>query len=116
MVTRSNITRKSMEKVEVDALAWETMLRLSAGDTLEMDGAYIRLMKVLKIRCDELDETPKPLPLERNDWLALALFSKDRHAFVALCEQAERSRDPSYLRARRWLKSIVAADKQRLGE
>ena len=114
MISKNDVSRKSLEQAEVDIMAWQTMLRLSNGDTLELDSASMRLMKVLRERADELTSNESLKPESKNDWLALALFAEDRRWFVEICEQAERNRDIPYLHARNWLKQIVEKEKRKL--
>ncbi len=115
MISKNDVSRKSLEQAEVDIMAWQTMLQLSSGDTLELNGASMHLMKMLRERASKLTGDESLKPESKNDWLALALFAEDRRWFVEACEQAERDRDIPYLRARNWLKQIVEKDKRKLG-
>lgn len=114
MISKNDVSRKSLEQAQINIAAWQTMLQLASGDTLELDSTSMRLMKVLRERAADM-LTNGLTPESKNDWLALALFAEDRRAFVAACEQAEANREVPYLKARTWLKDVVEKDKTKLG-
>lgn len=110
-MTGKNIPWNALiEEAELDALAWKTMSRVKDNETLPTGGVYRRMMAMLKTRADELSANPNEPMVAVHDWLALALFDKDRSAFLQRCQQADADNDPVYRQAEHWLRQFIDAE------
>ncbi|MEL6269728.1 MAG: hypothetical protein AAFV33_26245 [Chloroflexota bacterium] len=110
MMTRNRISQNRLEQIEMNSLAWQTMTRIARGETLVINGVYLRMARMLNDRAIELEAAPEIHPQSKNDWLALALFAKNREWFLMLCKQAEHNKSLLFMQARPWLQQIIDAD------
>ncbi|MEM6529977.1 MAG: hypothetical protein AAF653_16875 [Chloroflexota bacterium] len=115
MMTRNKIAEDRLEQMEVNSMAWHTMIRIARGETLMTGGIYLRMALRLNERAIELEREPELHPQDKNDWLALALFAEDRARFLAACKQAQQNKSYVYLQVQPWLQQIIYADEVFLG-
>lgn len=113
-MSRPNFGHDAHREAELAALTTQAFQRLRKGDTLPTSGVYKRMMKMLEQVAADLGDHPE-LPLKSvNEWLALALFAKDRAYFVKLCQTAAIHNDPIYHRGEYLLRKIIDEDKNTL--
>lgn len=110
MMSINELSRQVLDQVEIDMLAWQTMARLVRGETIQIEGKYLRLMRTMSQRAEALESQDVISVPEKNDWLALALFAKDRQRFLQTCERAKQTRNVVYFQAEPWLRYVIQSD------
>lgn len=109
----NDIAGKALSESKLKSLQWMLLSRIRRGDTLKLEGFNKRLMSLLKSRAAELEAAPTLEPQSVTDWMALALFAKNRNRFAVACGRAEQEQDKAYHQAAFWLRRLMESQKKR---
>lgn len=112
----NDLAGKALSDSKIKSFQWMLLSRIRRGDTLKLEGFNQRLMALLKERAAELEAAPSLAPKSVTDWMALALFAKNRNRFAAACGHAEQAHDKAYHQAAFWLKRLIDSQKNRHDE
>lgn len=106
-MNKGSISQRIQFQAEFESKVWQLMSHVKRGGTLPDREQYQRVMKVLEQRAQFITANPDNTPEHESDWLALALFAKDRRLFAELCLQAEAANDPTYQSAAPWIAHFI---------
>jgi len=109
----NDIAAKALSNSRLRQLQWMALSRIKRGETLKLEGFNEKLMLLLEKRSREIEKDAKAEPKSVTDWMALALFAKNRNALALKCYYAEQRKDKSYKQATYWLNRLLDTENEK---
>ncbi|MEO1443490.1 MAG: hypothetical protein AAFV33_24015 [Chloroflexota bacterium] len=109
----NDIAGRALNDTRMRNLQWMLLSKIKRGETLRMEGFDRSLMKLLEHRAAEIEADSTLVPESVTDWMAMALFAKNRRKFAIMCGRAEKAKNTEYRQAAVWLNRLMKSNEDK---